>query len=276
MRRDDQLQRTNLLAPSQGWVVLLLAFSVLGCGGQTYETRLEETNRYFKYREKLDKALTRQTFEDHGVVIRVPKGFSLIQGPGPEDDSNHDPRQPTFFRSDLPGILAAWQSNSVAVEEDDESVTERSAWIFLCTNHQRWLDQAEDAKIEPEEFLEDIASMLAGELRSYDPDSVSTWEYQDERVPRQSETAYVPRKDYSWIMLEDVVRFGGNDRVDTEVMLNVFTNESIQLALIAVTPKNLARRDLFYGPIQLSMETLKMSGKAPTLRAKGPQVGGGF
>jgi hypothetical protein len=256
-------------------VVPLLAVLVLGCGSQSYEARLQETNRYFKYREKLDKALEKRAFDQLGVVLRIPKGFTEIPGPSAEDDADHDPRQPTFFRNDLPGLIAAWQKNAVPVQEDDESVTDRPAWIFLCTNHQRWIDRTSDAKVAPEELQPDVAATLARELRSYGEDSVATWEYADERVPRQSQKAYVPRKDYSWIMLDDTIRIDG-EPVEMEVMLNLYSNGPMQLALICVTPKNLGRRDLFYGPIKLSMETLQMTGEAPRPQSDGPKSEGGF
>ena len=252
----------------------MLAMSAIGCGVQAYETRLEETNKYFKYREKIDNALEMRPFEDSGVVIRVPKGFKEIPGPGEED--NHDPRQPNFFRAPLPGLLAAWQKNAVEVDEGEDGVEDRPAWIFLCTNHQRWLDKASDAKVEPQTFHTDIAGMLANDLSGYSADDVGSWEYHDERVPRQNETAYVPRKDYSWITLEDTMRMPENQQAEMEVMLTTYFQGEIQMALICVAPKHLARRDQFYVPIKLCMETLKMTGDIPRPQSEGPQNGGGF
>jgi hypothetical protein len=256
------------------FAVLLLAVTALGCGAQAYETRLAETDKYFKYREKIDSALEKRPFEDFGITIRVPLGFKEI--PRPDAEENFDPRQPNFFRAHLPGLLAAWQKNSVEVDEGDENITDRPAWIFLCTNHQRWLDKTKDAKVEPLAFHQDIAAMLANDLSGYSADDIGSWEYHDERVPRQNEKAYVPRKDYSWITLEDTMRLPENQRAEMEVMLTTYFEGEIQMALICVAPKFLARRDQFYGPIKLCMETLKMSGEAPRPRTEGPKTGGGF
>lgn len=258
----------------QSWfMIFALAGVSLGCGAQAYESRLKETNLYFKYREKLDKALDKRPFEELGVSIRVPLGFTRISA---GNDDKHDARQPTFFKTQLPGLMAAWQKNNIEVEGTGDAVTELPAWMFLCTNHQRWLEKTSDSKVDPLDFRFDIAQMLAAELSGYSANDVSKWQYHDERVPRQNEKAYVPRKDYSWIILDDTLRLPDGQRVEMEVMLTVYFKAEIQLALISVAPKNLARRDNFYSPIQLCMETLEMTGEAPRPKTEGPKTGGGF
>lgn len=59
-------------------VPVLLAVTLGGCGAKKYEQRLEETEKYFSYRKKMDDALVSSRGDFKEAELRVPVGFVPI------------------------------------------------------------------------------------------------------------------------------------------------------------------------------------------------------
>ncbi|NQV29211.1 MAG: hypothetical protein HQ518_33065 [Rhodopirellula sp.] len=249
--------------------------TIVGCGSQAYEQRLAETAKYYAYRQQVDTALERNPWQEFGIQLRLPQGFQEI--PGPTEEGEHDGRQPNFLSKPLPGLVAAWQSE-VYVEIPDRESKTMPAWIFLCTNHQRFLDQQSNPTATPALFVEDLSNVLAAELR-YEPDTaLNRWTYEETRAPVG--TPYVPRKTYEWIMLDDE-RNINDERVRMQFRLIRYYVNQIQFCLLTVAPHEeiLDRRDWrkFYTGIDLAMENLVVSGDPPRQQSSGPPAsGGGF
>jgi hypothetical protein len=249
-----------------------------GCGSQAYEQRLAETAKYYAYRQQVDSALERNSWQDYGIQMRLPKGFQEI--PGPVEEDEHDERQPDFLSKPLPGLIGAWQTE-VYVEIPDRESPSMPAWIFLCTNHNRFLNQQTDPTATPALLVEDLSNTLAAELR-YEPDTaLNRWAYEETRAP--GGTPYVPRKTYESIMLDDE-RDIGEERVRMQFRLIRYYVDQIQFCLLTVTPHEeiLDRQDRqrFYGingALDLMMEQLVVSGEPPRQQRSGPAPsGGGF
>lgn len=261
----------GLLAILAGVVVA----TFVGCGSQAYEQRLAETAKYYEYRQQVDTALQRNAWQEFGIQLRLPKGFQEI--PGPTEEDNHDGRQPTFLTKPLPGLVAAWQGE-VRVEIPDREDPTMPAWIFVCTNHQRFLDKQSDPKSTPALHIEDLSNVLAAELK-YEPDTaLNRWTYEEVRAPIG--TPYVPRKTYESIML-DGERNIADTRVRMQFRLVRYYVKEIQFCLLTVTPHEeiLDRRDWrrFYTAIDLAMENVVVSGDQPRAQsAATPSSGGGF
>lgn len=261
----------------RGWLASLaslLILTVIGCGTQTYEERLAETAKYYAYRQQVDSALTRNPWQEFGIQLRIPKGFQQI--PGPTEEDAHDGRQPGFLSNPLPGLVGAWQGE-VHVELPDREDPTMPAWIFVCTNHQRFLDKQSDPGVTPALFVEDISNLLATELR-YEPDTaLNRWTYEEVRAPVG--TAYVPRKTYEWIMLDDEKEIDGTQVRMQFRFIRYYVNE-IQFCLLTVAPHDevLDRRDWrqFYTGIDLAMENLVVSGDPPRQQSSAQTSGGGF
>jgi hypothetical protein len=258
--------------------VVVIASTIAGCGSQAYEQRLAETAKYYAYRQQVDSALERNAWQDLGIQMRLPKGFQEI--PGPVEEDEHDQRQPNFLSKSLPGLIGAWQTE-VYVEIPDRESPSMPAWIFLCTNHQRFLNQQSDPTATPALLVEDLSNTLAAELR-YEPDTaLNRWAYEETRAP--TGTPYVPRKTYESIMLDDE-RNIGEERVRMQFRLIRYYVDQIQFCLLTVTPHEeiLDRQDrqTFYGingAIDLMMEQLVVSGEPPRQQRAGPAPsGGGF
>lgn len=264
------LRRRCLLALFAG----VAAATIFGCGTQAYEHRLAETARYYEYRQRVDTALERNAWQQFGVELRAPKGFQEI--PGPTEEGQHDARHPNFFRAPLPGLIGAWQGE-VAVDIPNRDVSTMPAWIFVCTNHQRFLDKLSEPTITPHGLKEDLTNVLATELR-YEPDTaLNRWQYEEVRAPQG--TPYVPRKTYEWIILDDERIIDGS-RVRMEFRLVRFDVKEIQFCMLTVVPHEevLDRRDWrrFYSAIDLAMENLVVSGDPPRAKSAAQSSGGGF
>ncbi len=256
-------------------LITIAVATLVGCGSQAYEQRLAETAKYYAYRQQVDSALQRNAWQDYGIQMRLPKGFQEI--PKPVEEDEHDARQPDFLSQPLPGLIGAWQTE-VYVEIPDRESTSMPAWIFLCTNHERFLNQQSDPTATPTLLIEDLSNVLAAELR-YEPDTaLNRWTYEETRAPIG--TPYVPRKTYEWIMLDDE-RTIGDQQVRMQFRLIRYYVNEIQFCLLTVAPHEeiLDRGDWrkLYGTIDLMMENLVVSGEPPRQQRSGPAPsGGGF
>ena len=252
----------------------LVVATIVGCGAQAYEQRLAETAKYYAYRQQVDSALERNPWQEFGIQLRLPRGFQQI--PAPVEEGEHDLRQPNFLTRPLPGLLGAWQGE-VYVESPDQGPSTMPAWIFVCTNHQRFLDKQTDPTSTPALLVEDLSNVLAAEL-SYDPDTaLNRWQYQETRAPIG--TPYVPRKTYESIMLDNGDNPGeGKTRMQFR-LIRYYVNQ-IQFCLLTVVPHEeiLDRRDWrkFYTGIDLAMENLVVSGDPPRQQSAVQSSGGGF
>ena len=248
--------------------------TLVGCGSQAYEQRLAETAKYYAYRQRVDSALDLRAWQKYGIQMRLPKGFQEI--PGPVEEDEHDGRQPDFLKRSLPGLIGAWQTE-VYVEIPERESPSMPAWIFLCTNHERFLNLQNEPTDTPELLLDDLSKVLADELL-YEPDTALTpWSYEETRAP--AGTPYVPRKTYESITLEDEnARNINGERVRMQFRLIRYYVDQIQFCLLTVVPHDeiLDRRDWrkFYNGIDLMMENLVVSGEVPRKQQSGPATSG--
>ena len=145
-------------------ILSCLAAVVAGCGSQTYEERLAESQKYFEYRQTVDSILEKQWWQagEFGLQFRPPKGF--VEIPGPMTDEDPDTRQPNFLTRPLPGLIGAWEA-TVPVDMEGSDIHEQRAWIFICTNHQDILAKYDDPLIEPEKFTERLIENIANLVR---------------------------------------------------------------------------------------------------------------
>ena len=248
----------------------LVAASCAGCGTQAYEERLQETARYYTYRQRVDTALEKVVWKQFGVEFRPPKGFREI--PGPTEEAPHDMRQPPFINRDLPGLLGAWQGET-RIDVPGLEADSLRGFIFLCTNHSRFLEL--DDENPPMELRNDVAEVL-GPALGFDPPSVTPWTFEEVRAPRG--TAYVKRKTYDWILLDRVTRNIDAQDIEMDFRLYRYDVGEIQLVLVSAIPQEdlLDPRERIYSGLEIAMETLQMTGDIPRRQAGGQSSGGGF
>lgn len=241
---------------------LLAAIILCGCGSQAYEERLEQSKKYFEYRQEVDAVLQTRWWQagSFGLEFRPPKDFVEIPGPAEEEADN---RQPTFLPRPLRGLVGAWEA-TVPVDIEGSEVTEQRAWIFLCTNHDAFLKKEDDPLVEPDKFTEQFIADLAFSLRYEAPTEEAPWPFVEERTP--AGTRYVPVKDFISTNppLEDRINIDGSGEVNMSFMLSQYTVGSIQMTLIAAYPSGIDTRYRIEGRMKTAMEILRLSDEIPS------------
>ena len=266
-------------------LLTLIPLTLSGCGTQTYEERLAASNAYFNYRQQVDSLVESRAWTGEGISFRPPKGFGeLPPPPAPNDDSPAQPdqRQPAFLKQKLPGLVGAWQSQ-LRVEVPDSDLEELPAWILICTNHDDYRKKFDNPQIIPAAFMENLTNAVADCTGFARSTAIEPWKFTEVRAP--SGTAYVPRKDYDWILLSDPeMTFeveGQKVRYDFRVY-RYFIGQNIQFALVTIVPSDdiLSRSSRPYDGIDMAMEQLTATDEIPRTRsgapAAAPVSGGGF
>lgn len=269
-----QRTTTTLSNPTSLALLAVVAIAATaGCGMQQYEERLNETEAYFAYRQKIDTALETTVWrgQPYNLEFRPPKGYREI--PGPDEEGGHDPRQPPFINYRLPGLIGAWQGQ-VRVEIEGTDTDRLPAFLFLCTNHSRFLEL--DDENPPDLFLTDILENIAPAL-DYGPPSEGGWQWTEIRSPRGVK-AYVPRKTFEWINLRDVTCNISDEQLAMDFRIHHFANGPIQMALISVVPQEsmIDPRERIEQGLEYAMEQLQMGSEVPRKTGAVQSSGGGF
>ena len=266
---------------------LTVVVSVLsGCGTQTYEDRLAASSAYFSYRKQVDSLVEQRAWKSEGISFRPPRGFEELPPPPPAPDEDSPPppdtRQPEFLTPKLPGLVGAWQSQ-LRVEIPDSDVEELPAWLLICTNHGDYREKFQNPQIIPAAFMENLTNAVADITGFARSTAIDPWDFTEVRSP--AGIAYVPRKDYDWILLSDPeMTFDVNGqqvRYDFR-LYRYFVGQNIQFALVTIVPSDdiLARSSRPYDAIDMAIEQMTATDEVPRTRTGGPAVapasGGGF
>ena len=253
---------------------LLATIFICGCGSQAYEERLEESRKYFEYRQSVDAVLQPRWWQADGFGLQFRPLKDFVEIPGPAE-GEPDHRQPPFLPRPLRGLVGAWEAN-VPVDIEGSDVTEQRAWIFLCTNHEAFLRKEDDATVEPEKFTDQMIADLGFCLRYDEPTEERPW-FTEERTP--AETRYVPVKDYGVTVqpFEHTVNIAGSGQVNMSFMLNQYAVGPIQMMLIVAYPTGIDTRYGIEGRIKTAMEALRLTEEIPSKKkVLAPSSGGGF
>ena len=143
---------------------------LVGCGSERYEQRLQETVTYFEYKDRINRELGRE-WSGQGVSLRPPRQFKLNPLPAPETgegnqnavliDASADPRQPHRLGIELPGLLAAWETEVDA--DTGDSQFGQSAFLYVLSNSGRYLQQQDGLGdgADPQSFLADVENSVS-------------------------------------------------------------------------------------------------------------------
>ncbi len=262
-------------------VVSVGLFVIPGCGLETYEQRLAETNEYFKYVNKLDTNLADATWSEpaYGVSMRVPRGFALQAAPAPPTEGEEaaapvvDERQPNFLGITLPGMIAAFRGEVPAGE--------RPAVVFLYVlgNHERILIRAANDGVgdDPATFLTDLELLLQNAIGVTIPDQLGKGDRDNEKytetIPR--EPKYAVPKDFTAISFLQPQSPEGAGSVP-ELRLQLYEHQAgeMQVAILMIFPSKEVRTDP-RDALKLALETLKVSDQPPRLQSDQPETTGG-
>ena len=253
---------------------MLLAFAVLaGCGAEVYESRLNETKKYFAYLDRLNRELS-PAWTGSGISYRAPQVFRPIPPPRPEKDAEgnvieptSDPRQPEFIEGELPGLVGTWQApvKAEAEVEGEREIVEVPAYLFLLSNYSLWAD----GDIEKATGFADTAvRQISGDLIV----RIAPEMAKQTRYPSGTQgTNYVePRQFTTWDVLPDKEIHG----TKYTASVYVYRAGDMQVVLLALLPRNTTSPPLLAEKVLLSLETLNVSNQKPR-RSEGGAGGGG-
>ena len=255
-----------------GFALLL----VFGCGSEQYESRLNETNAFFEYRQSLDRVLQTGNWSVplYGLTMRIPKGFNYKPGPPPpkgDEPAAEDTRQPTFLGLQLPGLMGAWQGD---FPSDGGN---RPVFLYVCSNHQTYLNAVKNLEgPDPALFLTDLENLLSSTMQvSLPPQDVvaqvgNNIRY-DETCPRDGK--YALQKKFTGITFvpPGVLPQLSDSGVEIKAQLYTHYNGPIQVAVLAIYPAGI--RDRIEDKLLKSLETFSVSNQLPKVQggsATGP------
>jgi hypothetical protein len=137
------------MCDSLGWhfprfgasIPALLLTAIGGCGYAEYESRLNETRKYYAYLDRIEQALAPKWVAEGNVMeLRVPRQFTLIPPPQPVEREEGvteaqiiDTRQPDYFDLKFPGLLGAWQAMFNVAKPD--GTQECRGYIYALSNY---------------------------------------------------------------------------------------------------------------------------------------------
>ncbi len=249
--------------PVRLWGVVLTAVVVVwlgGCGADTYERRLSETCKYFEYLDTLNKLLTPSPWTKMGVSIRVPKQFELLPEPDSKDSSSkagagRDPRQPNFWKITLPGLLGAWKA-TVPVDTDQGS-RQANAYLYICSNHDLWIQHVHGSSVDPMSFDTEFASRLAPVVHAPKPETIDDWPWTHKQIPPPGSFAVSKWFD----TLNYAVRIKG---LPYELQLFRHVNGNIHVMILYIIPEDVPLKVGLKKAVTLSLHTLEVSKDLPT------------
>lgn len=260
--------------------LLVAVLMAVGCGGAEYEARLERSRGLYDYLQQLDGGLSSPAWNraDVGLAMRLPKPFlQPLPAPAPVKDEEgnilpitDDPRQPLVLGVELPGLVEAFQASLGGADEPE-------ARLYICTNHQRFIDLG-PSTVKPDEFLLDLEAALQtgfGVFLSPAESQVpgDNVKYRVLAPGRASNHAqYTTPKDFTAIRFVPNEPPGGSD---IEAMLYEHRSGPIQIGILCLFPRNAGAS--FRERLEMSLETLVASSEAPKPRSgsAGSPGGGG-
>ncbi len=150
-------------------VSLATLIFVSGCGYAEYETRLNESKKYYAYLDRIEQSLAPKWLVAGNLMeLRVPRQFSLIPAPLPtqKDDGTIeapavDPRQPDYLNLILPGLFGAWEA-PFKVMKPNGTAEDRKGYIYVLSNY--W-ELAGERPADAGAFVENLKNLLSENLR---------------------------------------------------------------------------------------------------------------
>lgn len=259
---------------------LMVVLPVSGCGVETYERRLAETNEYFKYLNKLDTALAGSYWEDatYGIKFRPPKEFALMAPPPAPVEGESPPadeRQPLYLGTELPGLIAAFRGTVPA--SDGQAV----AFLYVLGNHERILiRQANDGVgDDPATYLDDLELLLANTLGVTITSGRGDQDNQKFESTIPMERKYAIPKNFTVVSLlpPQPIQAGGQE-IQLRLQLYEYPSVAqrgtmpIQVAFLMVYPTTVRTDPV--ASLKLAMETLTVSDQGPRLQRPDQQEKG--
>jgi hypothetical protein len=201
-----------------------------GCGYAEYETRLNESKRYFAYLEKIESSLApKWVVAGNLMEMRVPRQFVLIPAPQPiqnpdgtTEQPTIDSRQPDYLNLTLPGLFGAWQAPFRVVKPT--GTEDCQGYIYALSNYY---DLGSKQASEATEFTTQLKELLKETLKEEVKD-----ESDESFPPGQANTQYQTQLTYN------VFRIKGAEINGTKYTFEVYSRSrgNVIGAILIVLP----------------------------------------
>lgn len=240
----------------------------IGCGAETYESRLTETKRYFEYLEKVNAALGPKDTPYEGLEIRVPKSFEKLLFPAPPAEGQ--PEEPPPLPSEDPyrlgyhpniqleGVIASWKAN-VRVEAPGNDRVEAPAYIHLLSNLARWEEKQADVDVDPLRYFADLTNVLANAYNVRTETSEEPWPWDKIR----GFSPYVGKKTVQSVAIPP------EDHPINAIVYQIEVKD-VQIALLLVYPRNIDASLHLEDRMKHTLEWLKVPSQPPQKKTNKP------
>ncbi len=253
------------------------SLTAIGCGADTYETRLRQTKDYFEYLERVNLALGPKTVPFEGVEIRVPKPFEQILAPAPPADEktpappldpNDDPSRLGYHPNvQLDGVLASWRA-----KVDLEPSGEGMAYLHLLSNLPRWVEKQTNNDVEPLHYRADLTNVLANAYNVQTETSDVPWPWtlvgsRDDKRYVNGFSTYVTKKKVEYIDIPP------EDQPINAIFYWMEVRD-VHVGLVLIFPRAMNSRLKLEDRVKHTLETLKVPAQPPQKKADKAAVGG--
>ncbi len=268
----SRVSSSRFLASSLGLLALCVGLPfVSGCGLQTYETRLEETRKYYAYLEKIDSNLAPAWKDGPIDELRVPMQFRSIRKPAPVknadgemEDAPVDPRQPNYISLELPGLLGTWEAPFDIVVDGKKQP--RKGYIYVVSNYSMF--NSELASQAPD-FMRTLLGTISDRL-SLPPVDLAKGER--EQYPKVKADAYTAQNTF------DAYHFKSDELLVDGVpyTIDAYTNlqKDLQVDVLVILPVGIDAQSKMFERVPLMLERLKIDPKKRPSRAGGKAAPG--
>ena len=244
------------------------ALTAIGCGADTYDSRLRQTKDYFEYLERVNLALGPKIVPFEGVEIRVPKPFEQIVPPAPPADEKATP-QPLDPKDDpsrlgyhpnvqLDGVLASWRA-----KVDLEPSGEGMAYLHLLSNLPRWVEKQTNNDVEPLHYRTEMTNVLANAYNVQTETSDLPWPWE----PMRGFSQYVGKKKVESIPVPPPEQ-------PINAIFYWMEVKDVHVGLLLIFPRAMDSRLKLEDRLKHTLETLKMPAQPPQKKANKPSLSG--
>jgi len=251
-------------------VGVIVAAVAAGCGRDAYERRLEESKRWFTYIDKLNQNLAPQWI-GRGVKLRVPIQFQVIPGPKPKPKKGaakgggndapkdagdppaeeRDPRQPTFADITLPGLVGAFSTKLATAGKGHEM-----GYLYVLTNGELLGRKGSDEKAA--QFNNTVIHTIAQAVGQPDP---PLEKLANNSVPKADpKDAWVPKRTFKMIR----PGFPASIPPEKDYRIEIYNckEQKNEVSIVYVLPENVSPAEKLATNIDLSLETLEITGRS--------------
>ncbi|MFM9960986.1 MAG: hypothetical protein ACKV2Q_07155 [Planctomycetaceae bacterium] len=256
------LDRRAFLAGLAGTSLL-----AIGCGADTYESRLKETKAYFEYLDRVNSALGPKDTPYEGLEIRVPKSFQKLVLPDPpaegqpveQQPPSEDPTRLGYHPEvQLEGVIASWKAN-VRVDGAGNERGEAAAYIHLLSNLSRWEEKQSDVDVDPLRYFADLTNVLANAYNVRTETSEELWPWDKIR----GFSPYVGKKSVQSVPIPP------EEQPNNAIFYQIEVKD-VQIALLLIYPRNIDPSLHLEDRMKHTLEWLKVPSQPPQKKTNKP------